>query len=132
MTNTELLDKYYAAIKAGDAAQIEQCVDLSFELNWQGSDAIPWAGRWQGVVGLQKFFCILNQHLEVLEINRLHMLADDAVTMTVLEGHWRMKANGKDIRAKAGNVFTFKDGKIASYTVLNNSAAFADAMQIAK
>jgi uncharacterized protein len=128
MTNVELLDKYYAAIKAGDAAQIEQCVDASFELNWQGSDSIPWAGRWQGVDGLQKFFGILNQHLEVLAINRLHMLADGAVTITVLEGHWRVKANGKEIRAKAGNVFTFKDGKIASYTVLNNSAAFVEAL----
>jgi uncharacterized protein len=130
MTNAELLDKYYAAIKEGDATQIEQCVDGSFELNWPGSDAIPWAGCWKGVAGLQKFFGILNQHLEVLEINRLHMLSDDTVTMTVLEGHWRMKANGKEIRAKAGNVFTFKNGKIASYTVLNNSDAFADAMQI--
>jgi uncharacterized protein len=128
MTNSELLDKYYAAIKAGDAAQIEQCVDASFELNWQGSDAIPWAGRWKGVAGLQKFFGILNQHLEVLEINRLHMLSDDTVTMTVLEGRWRMKANSKEIRAKAGNVFTFANGKIASYTVLNNSAAFAQAL----
>jgi uncharacterized protein len=128
MTNSELLDKYYSAIKAGDAAQIEQCVDSSFELNWQGSDAIPWAGRWKGVTGLQEFFGILNQHLEVLEINRLHMLSDDSVTMTVLEGHWRMKANGNEIRAKAGNVFTFANGKIASFTVLNNSAAFAFAL----
>jgi uncharacterized protein len=128
MTNSELLDNYYAAIKAGDAVQIEQCVDSSFELNWQGSDAIPWAGRWKGVAGLQKFFGILNQHLEVLEINRLHMLSDDSVTMTVLEGHWRMKANGKEVRAKAANVFTFANGKIASYTVLNNSAAFVQAL----
>jgi uncharacterized protein len=128
MTNAELLDKYYAAIKAGDAQQIEQCVDSSFELNWQGSDSIPWAGRWKGVVGLQKFFGILNQHLEVLEINRLHMLSDATVTMTVLEGHWRMKSNGKEIRAKAGNVFTFANGRIASYTVLNNSAAFAESL----
>jgi uncharacterized protein len=130
MTNTELLDKYYAAIKAGDADQIEQCVDSSFELNWQGSDAIPWAGRWKGVTGLQEFFRILNQHLEVLEINRLHMLGDATVTMTVLEGHWRMKASGKEIRAKAGNVFTFANDKIASYTVLNNSAAFAEALAV--
>jgi uncharacterized protein len=48
--------------------------------------------------------------------------------MTVLEGHWRMKASGEEIRAKAGNVFTFANGKIASYTVLNNSAAFAEAL----
>jgi uncharacterized protein len=128
MTNSELLDKYYGAIKAGDAAQIEQCVDSSFELNWQGSAAIAWAGRWKGVAGLQKFFGILNQHLEVLEINRLHMLSDESVTITVLEGHWRMKANGKEVRAKAANVFTFANGKIASYTVLNNSAAFVQAL----
>jgi uncharacterized protein len=126
MTNAELLDNYYDAIKRGDSSALAMCISPGFVLNWQGSARIPWAGVWNGVEGVQKFMAILGQYLEVLEIVRLHTFTDSEVTVSVLKGRWRMKASGTEITALASNLFTFAAGRISSYTVMNNSAAFAE------
>jgi ketosteroid isomerase-like protein len=128
MSNALLLDRFYAAIKSGDSVALAACVHAEFELDWQGSSAIPWAGQWQGSTGLLEFFRILNQHIEVLEVNRLHEFSDAQVTVIVLQGRWRSKARQITLSAKAANLFTFQDGKVRSYTVMNNSAAFGEAI----
>lgn len=128
MPNSQLLDRFYAAIKSGDAQALTACVHAKFELNWQGSEAIPWSGQWKGSAGLLEFFQILNKHIDVLEVQRLHAFSDALVTVIVLQGHWRSKLRGIDITAKATNLFTFEDGKVLSYTVMNNSVAFAEAI----
>jgi uncharacterized protein len=124
-----LLDRFYAAIKAADAAALADCVHPDFLLHWQGSTAIPWAGDWRGTDGLLRFFAILNQHVEVLDVQRLHTLQDGATTMVLLQGHWRLRASGKEIKALAANVFTFEAERVRSYTVLNHTQAFADALR---
>lgn len=128
MSNSALLDRFYAAIKAGDAAALADCVHPDFQLNWQGSPAIPWAGQWKGGAGLLEFFQILNKHIEVVEVKRIHEFSDALVTVIVLQGSWRTKARGLSISAMASNLFTFENGKVLTYTVMNNSAAFADAI----
>jgi ketosteroid isomerase-like protein len=128
MSNAHLLDSFYAAIKSGDAHALAQCVHTNFELDWQGSASIPWSGQWQGAAGLLEFFQILNKYIEVLEVQRLHEFSDASVTVIVLQGRWRSKTSGVNITAKASNLFTFEDGKVRSYTVINNSAAFAQAL----
>jgi ketosteroid isomerase-like protein len=128
LSNALLLTNFYAAIKSGDAPALALCVHPKFELDWQGSAAIPWSGRWHGSAGLLEFFQILNQHIEVLEVQRLHEFSDASVTVIVLQGRWRSKAGGVNITAKASNLFTFEDGLVRSYTVMNNSAAFAEAI----
>jgi ketosteroid isomerase-like protein len=128
MSSDSLLDSFYAAIKAADTNAVAACVHPDFTLNWQGTAAIPWAGVWSGADGLMKFFGILNRHVEVLEVKRLQALHDGSTTMVLLQGHWRMRANGAEVKALAANVFTFEEGKIRSYTVLNNTAAFSEAL----
>ena len=129
-TNT-LLDNFYAAIKAADAPALAQCVQPDFNLHWQGTRSIPWAGDWQGVDGLLAFFKLLDQHILVLDVQRLHTLSNDQVTIVVLKGRWKTRASGVELSAMAANVFEFADGKIRSYTVLNNTAAFAEALAAA-
>ncbi len=99
-----------------------------FQLDWQGTADIPWAGQWHGVAGLLDFFATLNRHIAVVAVERLHVLSNDKVTLVVLRGHWRNHDTGREVRAHAANVFTFADGLICSYTVINNSAAFAESL----
>ncbi len=129
MTNEQLLSQYYSAIKEGDPSKIEACITPDFVLHWQGNNQIPWAGQWQGVQGLKTFFAHLNQHIDVLSVERLHQFDGDGVTIIILNGHWRHKQSGKEISAIAANLFEFKEGRISTYTVMNNSAAFADTLR---
>ena len=125
---TALLDRFYAALRARSAPELALCVADDFVLDWQGTDAIPWAGQWRGVEGLLAFVDKLNSHLEILDVQRVHQLEDGAVAVVVLKGHWRIKSTGREVRATAANLFTFAGDKIRSYTVLNNTAAFAEAI----
>jgi ketosteroid isomerase-like protein len=125
---TDVLDRFYAALKQLSAPDLARCITDDFVLDWQGTDAIPWAGCWQGVDGLLAFVGKLDAALQILEVTRTHVLTQDAVTVVVLKGHWRIKSNGREVRATAANLFTFADGRIRSYTVLNNTAAFAEAL----
>lgn len=123
-----LLDRFYAALKALSPEQLSACVSEDFVLNWQGSDAIPWAGTWRGVDGLLAFVDRLNTHLEILSVERLQQLGDEHTSVVLLRGHWRLKATGKEVRAMACNVFAIERDRISAYTVLNNTVAFAEAL----
>ena len=44
-------------------------------------------------------------------------------------GHWRVKANGADVKGGMVNVFTVADGQIAHYEVHADTHAFATALE---
>ena len=125
---TAILDRFYGALKRLSASDLSDCVTPDFVLDWQGTRAIPWAGRWQGVAGLLEFVGRLETHLDILQVERTHVLQQGELAVVVLQGHWRIKATGREVQATAANLFTFTDERIRSYTVLNNSAAFAEAL----
>ena len=125
---TQLLDRFYEALKALSPEQLARCVTEDFVLDWQGSDSIPWAGKWHGVSGLLSFVDRLNENLQILEVERLMQFSDQDTTVVLLRGHWKAKQNGREVRAMACNVFTIENERIKSYTVLNNTVAFAEAM----
>jgi ketosteroid isomerase-like protein len=54
------------------------------------------------------------------------MTADKA--LLVLDGHWRVRATGEELRLRGANLFTFRDGMVAAYEVFPDSAAFARAL----
>jgi uncharacterized protein len=126
---SNLIDSFYAAIKAGDAAALAKCIAPNFVLNWQGVESLPWAGQWVGAAGVFDFFAALNAHVEVLEVERLQTFSDTNITMILLRGHWRMKQSNKEINALAANVFKIDNEQITAYTVINNSAAFDHALR---
>ena len=125
---SELLDRFYSALRALSATDLRECIADDFTLDWQGTDSIPWAGQWRGVQGLINFVEKLNANVEILEVQRIHTLEQDEVVVVVLRGHWRIKATELEIRAMAANLFTFSGERIRSYTVLNYTAAFAEAL----
>jgi ketosteroid isomerase-like protein len=126
---TPVLDRFYAALKALSAQDLRACVTDDVVLDWQGTPAIPWAGQWRGVEGLLQFVRRLDANLEILDVQRDHVLQQGGVTVVVLRGHWRTRAAGREVRATAANVFTFAGDRVRTYTVLNNSAAFAEALR---
>jgi ketosteroid isomerase-like protein len=126
-----LLDRFYAALRSLSASDLAACVTDDFVLEWQGTPAIPWAGRWRGVEGLLAFIKTLNAEVEILDVQRLHEFGNSEITVVVLQGHWRIKSTHREVRAMAANLFTFSGGKVKSYAVLNNTAAFAEALSAA-
>jgi ketosteroid isomerase-like protein len=124
----ELLDSFYRALRNLSADELAALVTPDFTLAWQGTQAIPWAGEWAGPEGLLRFVEVLNANVQILSVEPLHALHGSDCSVVVLRGHWKVPATGVEVYAKAANLFTFAAGRIASYTVLNNTAAFAEAL----
>jgi hypothetical protein len=80
------------------------------------------------VEGLLSFIKALNAEVEILDVQRLHEFGNSEITVVVLRGHWRVKSTDREVRAMAANLFTFSGGKVKSYAVLNNTAAFVEAL----
>ena len=120
----ETLDRYYAALKAGDEAGLRGVVTEDVEVHYPAPEGLlPWAGDWTGIDGFLEFLSVLGDHLVIERVEPLAIhLAGDTV-ITVLRGEWRVKATARTVRTETVNMFTLRDGRIARYQVFSDTAA---------
>jgi ketosteroid isomerase-like protein len=124
-----LIDRWYAAVRSGDAAALASVVTEDVELLWNGDPTrLPWAGSHRGIDAVLAFFRKLGEHIEVISVSQLYRLDAGEAVVVVLEGEWRVRGHAPSIRARACNVFRFRQGRISSYEVYNDSGRFADAL----
>ena len=64
----------------------------------------------------------------MLDVSVEQSLDNKDISIVILRGKWRVGANKTLIEASAANVFTFQDERIASYKVINDFEAFANAL----
>jgi uncharacterized protein len=126
----ELIDRWYAAVRAGDSNALADVVTPDIELTWNGDpERLPWAGTHSGIAAVLAFFQTLGRYIEVVSVVPIYRLdAGDAVVVA-LEGRWLARDTGRQVTARACNVFRFRDGRISSYEVYNDSGKFADALR---
>ena len=124
-----LIDRWYAAARSGDAVALASVVTEDVVLLWNGDPArLPWAGRHSGIDSVLAFFQKLGEHIEVISVAQVYRLNAGEAIVVVLEGEWRIRGSGPSISARACNVFRFRDDRISSYEVYNDSGRFADAL----
>lgn len=127
--STDILDRWYAAIRAGDAAALAAVTTDDVTVRWNGPPGVvPWAGVWEGRTKVLTFFRRVAEHLDVLAIETVHRVAADSTVVIVLQGHWRVKATGEELQVRAANLFRFEGGLVAAYEVYPDSYAFAKAL----
>jgi ketosteroid isomerase-like protein len=125
----DILVRWYAALKAGDLAAFHEVATPDVMVRWNGpADRIPWAGEHHGVEAVLAFFAMVGAALEVLSIEPVEKLVTPDKALIVLQAHWRVRATGRDLRLRAANLFTFRDGRVAAYEVFPDSAAFVAAL----
>jgi uncharacterized protein len=124
-----ILDAWYTALRSGNLNAIRDVATPDIRVWWNGpADLIPWAGEHTGVDAAIAFFSMVTTHLEVLRTTVVERIETPDAIVVFLDAHWRVKANGTEIKAKAVNVFRFRDGKVSGYEVYPDSAAFVQAM----
>ncbi|MGU9981085.1 nuclear transport factor 2 family protein [Phreatobacter sp. HK31-P] len=124
-----VLDRWYAALKAGDAAALAAVTTDDVTVRWNGPPGIvPWAGLWEGRTKVLTFFKRVAEHLEIVSIDTVNRIEADAGIVTILEGHWRVRASGEELKVRAANVFRFEGDRVVSYEVYPDSYSFAKAL----
>jgi len=124
-----ILDRWYAALKAGDAGALAAVTTDDVTVRWNGPPSIvPWAGVWEGRPKVLTFFRRVAEHLEILSIETVARIEGEGGVVIVLEGHWRVRASGEELKVRAANLFRFEGGLVAAYEVYPDSYAFAKAL----
>ncbi|MEM5470652.1 nuclear transport factor 2 family protein [Hoeflea sp. AS60] len=120
----ETLDRYYAALKAGDRVALRDVVSDDIEVHYPAPDGLlPWAGNWTGFDGFETFIKTLGDHLVIDRVEPLAIHVAGETVITVLKGEWTVKANARKVRTETVNMFTLRDGKIVRYQVFSDTAA---------
>jgi hypothetical protein len=124
-----VLDRWYAAIRSADAEALAAAASPDVVVRWNGPpDRIPWAGEHPGVAAAGAFFRTIGMHLEVLSVVPVERVAEGDRVVIILAGRWRVRSNGRLVEARAANLFTLREGRVAGYEVFPDSAAFAAAL----
>jgi uncharacterized protein len=127
---TSPLDAWYAAMRSGDLEALRDVATSDIRVWWNGPvDLVPWAGEHIGIDAAIAFFRQVTGRLDIIRTTVVERLETPAATVVFLDAHWRVKATGEDIMAKALNIFRFRDGRVARYEVYPDSAAFARALR---
>jgi uncharacterized protein len=125
----ELLDRWYAALKAGDAGALAAVTTEDVTVLWNGPVGIvPWAGIWQGRPKVITFFRRVAEHLDVVAVEPLSRLVTAEAAALVNIGRWRVRATGEELEVRAANHFRFEAGRVASYEIYPDTFTFAGAL----
>jgi uncharacterized protein len=132
MPEASVLDRWFAAVRAGDPASFRAITTDDVVLFWNGDPAvIPWAGRHNGPDAVAAFFQTLKHHLEILNIALDTVSETGDGALVTLSGRWRLRDTDTIIEARAANVLKYRDGRVSAYEVYNDTAAFAAALAAA-
>jgi ketosteroid isomerase-like protein len=129
MSSPPVLDAWYAGLRSGMADAIRDVATPDIRIWWNGPpDLVPWAGEHIGADAAIAFFAKVSAHLEVVSTTTTERIETPDAVIAFLDTHWRVKANGNEIRAKALNIFRFRDGRVSGYEVYPDSASFVRAL----
>ena len=127
--NVELIRECFDAFGRGDAEFIVARVSDDVDWRHTGGPEIPYGGSYKGRAGVGEFFSKIGASLDVLKWEPRHVLpAGDEVVAT---GMWMAKARptGRTFTAAWAMVFGVRNGKIASFRVVEDTAQVAAAFR---
>ncbi|MGI9607292.1 MAG: nuclear transport factor 2 family protein [Acidimicrobiales bacterium] len=129
MESIEVVDRYYERLANRDRSGLLELLspDITIEYHAQ-TEHFPWAGTFHGIEGFDRFFTVIAEHLDVIDVVRDLAVSSEDTVVVPCRGHWRVRATATDVRGGMLNLFTVVDGRITRYEVYADTAAFLDAM----
>ena len=121
-----IIEQYYAHLKNRDRDNLLALLSPEIEITYHSQpDQFPWSGRFHGVEGFDRFFSILKDYLEVVEVKIVNSTATDDTVINQCHGQWKFKQSGYVVTGDMVNVFQIDGGKISAYEVYADTAEFA-------
>lgn len=128
MTNQEIVKAIYAGFESGNMDAI--LLNMSDDLIWLhpgDPGQIPFAGKFVGKAGVQRFFDIAFSSIDVLEQTIHSFEASGDKVLVVGFEHMRVKNTGKEYKSNWIHMYTFADGKVVQFEEFIDTAALASA-----
>ncbi len=122
----QIVDNYYTCLKQRDRENLLGLLSSDIVVTYHAQDGqFPWAGKFYGIAGFDRFFSIIKDHLDIIEVTIIDSIVDNNKMVNQCQGTWQYKATGYVVKGGMVNVFTVEGDKITNYDVYADTAAFA-------
>ena len=125
-TIEHVISDYYTHLKERDRENLIRLLSHDIVTTYHAQNGqLPWAGTFHGIDGFDRFFSIIREHLNVIDVEIIDSISGKNKVINQCEGMWEYKETGYVVKGSMVNVFTVKDEKITGYDVYADTAAFA-------
>ena len=121
-TNVEVVQETYEAVGRSDIPALLDLLTDDVEWTFQGPSAIPFAGTRRGREGVAEFFSLVGETLEFEP--RKFVAQSDTVVVLGFERNL-IKPTGRTFEQEWAHVYKLRDGKVAEFLALEDTAAHA-------
>jgi ketosteroid isomerase-like protein len=128
-SNIAVVRHIYDLFAAGDRDGMRALLAEDFEWDYFGPSSIPWAGKYRGVAGFDRFFANVAGVIEPIAFEPREFI--DAGERVVVLGISRARAvaSGACYEARWANVFWLEGGRIKRLFDLYDTASVMTALQ---
>jgi len=125
--NLRLVQEIYEFFSRGDIAAILNVIDQEADLEFEGPNAIPWAGTWRGRDGWTRFFQTLAGNADEIAVDMKPFAAQGGNVVTVGRYRARVKRTGQRIDSPLAHFWTIRNGMVVNCREFTNTATEAAA-----
>lgn len=113
-TNKEIVESVYASFAQGDVPAVLGAMDENIE--WTEAEGFPLAGTYVGPQAvLEGVFMRLGEVGDEFAAVPDQIIADGDTVVALGNYSWKHKSSGAPAKVKMAHVFTFADGKVATF-----------------
>ncbi len=122
-TNADVVQRGYEAFGRGDIPAFLELLTDDVEWIQQGPPVIPFAGTRHGHEGVMEYFSLLGETLEFEQFEPREFVAQDDTVVVLGFERSLGKATGRTFEQEWAHVYTLRDGKVAKFLALEDTAA---------
>ena len=122
--NVDVVQETYEAVGRGDIPALLDLLTDDVEWTLQGPCVIPFAGTRRGREGVAEFFSLVGETLEFQQFEPREFVAQGNTVVVVGYERNLIKPTGRTFEQEWAHVYTLRDGKIAKFRALEDTAAY--------
>ena len=128
-TNVEVVQQSYEAVGRGDIPALLDLLTDDVEWTFQGPSVIPLAGIRRGHEGVAKFFSLVEGNLEFERFEPREFVAQGDTVVVLGFERSLVKPTGRTFEQEWAHVYKLREGKVAEFLALEDTAAHAVAFE---
>ena len=130
-TNLEIVKNVYDGFAAGDMEAVLK--NMSERIIWAhpgNPGQIPFAGEFEGKAGVNRFFEIVFEQIDVMEQNIKSFIDGGDSVIVIGHEHMRVKKTGREYKSNWIHIYTLEDGKIVAFEEFIDTAELVFAFNL--
>ncbi len=124
-TNVDVVQETYEAVGRGDIPALLDLLTDDVEWTLQGPSVIPFAGTRRGREGVAEFFSLVGGNLEFERFEPREFVAQGDTVVVLGYERSLIKPTGRTFEQEWAHVYKLRDGKVAEFLALEDTAAHA-------